>query len=89
MIIVAIAWLYVVFMMSITEQSAIAGIATFLLYGIIPLTIVLYLMGTPQRKRNRQKMKKLTAARKEENKDDRSAKHEPDITDDKPRRPAP
>lgn len=87
MIIVAIAWLYVVFMMSITEQSAIAGIATFLLYGIIPLTIVLYLMGTPQRKRNRQKMKKLTAARKEENKDDRSVKREPDITEDEPGTP--
>ncbi|WP_050462120.1 hypothetical protein [Herbaspirillum autotrophicum] len=54
MYIVAIAWLYVVFMMSVTEQSAVAGIATFFLYGVFPLTIVLYLMGTPQRKRNRQ-----------------------------------
>jgi hypothetical protein len=40
------------------------------------LTIVLYLMGTPQRKRNRQKMKKLAAERKEEIKDDRSVKRE-------------
>ncbi len=62
MYIVAIAWLYVVFMMSITEQSATAGVATFLLYGIFPLTVVLYLMGTPQRKRNRQKKEKLKAA---------------------------
>ena len=62
MVIVAIAWLYVVFMMSITEQSAVAGVATFLLYGIFPLTVVLYLMGTPQRKRNRQKKEKLKAA---------------------------
>lgn len=62
MYIVAIAWLYVVFMMSITEQSAAAGVATFLLYGIFPLTVVLYLMGTPQRKRNRQKKEKLKAA---------------------------
>jgi hypothetical protein len=52
--IVAIAWLYVVFMMSITEQTAVAGIMTFLLYGALPLTIVLYLMDTPRRKRNRQ-----------------------------------
>ncbi|AKN66416.1 hypothetical protein G5B88_15175 [Herbaspirillum seropedicae] len=66
MYIVAIAWLYVVFMMSITEQSAVAGVATFLLYGIFPLTVVLYLMGTPQRKRNRQKKAKLKAGRKEE-----------------------
>lgn len=61
MYIVAIAWLYVVFMMSITEQSAVAGVTTFLLYGIFPLTVVLYLMGTPQRKRNRQKKVKLNA----------------------------
>ncbi|MGS0740597.1 hypothetical protein ACVBEF_01990 [Glaciimonas sp. GG7] len=55
MYIVAIAWIYVVFMMAITEQSATAGVMTFLLYGVFPLTIVLYLIGTPQRKRNRQR----------------------------------
>ncbi|MDP5008123.1 MAG: hypothetical protein NWQ13_03825, partial [Glaciimonas sp.] len=55
MYIVAIAWIYVVLMMSITERSATAGVMTFLLYGVFPLTIVLYLMGTPQRKRNRQR----------------------------------
>lgn len=85
MYIVAIAWLYVVFMMSVTEQSAIAGVATFLLYGIIPLTVVLYLMGTPQRKRNRQNMKKLTAARKEDREDDSSTKREPRIDEEEPR----
>jgi hypothetical protein len=53
MYIVAIAWIYVVLMMSITEQSLIAGIMTFLLYGVFPLALILYLMGTPQRKRNR------------------------------------
>jgi ABC-type lipoprotein release transport system permease subunit len=62
MYIVAIAWLYVVFMMSITEQSVTAGIMTFFLYGVFPLTIVLYLMGTPQRKRNRQIREKSEAA---------------------------
>ena len=53
MYIVAIAWIYVVFMMSITEESVVAGLMTFALYGILPLTIVLYIMGTPQRKRRR------------------------------------
>lgn len=51
--IIAIAWLYVIFMMSIAEQSAIAGVMCFFLYGVFPLTTVLYLIGTPQRKRNR------------------------------------
>ncbi len=57
--IVAIAWIYVVLMMSITEQSVIAGIMTFLLYGVLPLTIILYLMGSSQRKRKRAKAEKL------------------------------
>ncbi|MQQ99143.1 hypothetical protein [Glaciimonas soli] len=55
MYIIAIGWIYVVFMMSITESSAAAGVMTFLFYGVLPLAIVLYLMGTPQRKRNRQR----------------------------------
>ncbi|MFC5474214.1 hypothetical protein [Paraherbaspirillum soli] len=59
MYIIAIAWIYVVFMMAITEQSVVAALMTFLLYGVFPLTIVLYLMGTPQRKRNRQQREKL------------------------------
>lgn len=59
MLIVAIAWIYVVLMMSITEHSVIAGIMTFLLYGVLPLMIILYLMGAPQRKRNRAKAEKL------------------------------
>jgi bacteriorhodopsin len=56
--IVAIAWIYVVFMMSITEHSVIAGIMTFLLYGVLPLSIILYLMGTNHRRRKRFKADK-------------------------------
>lgn len=59
MYIVAIAWLYVVLMMSITEQSVIAGIVTFLLYGVFPLVIILYLMGSSQRKRRRAEAEKI------------------------------
>lgn len=53
MYIVAIAWMYVVLMMSITETSVIAGIMTIVLYGILPLTIVLYIAGAPRRRRRR------------------------------------
>lgn len=62
MYIVAIAWIYVVLMMSITEDSVVAGVMTFLLYGVLPLTIILYLMGAPQRKRNRLQAEKLRRA---------------------------
>lgn len=60
--IVALAWLYVVLMMSITEQSVIAGIVTFLLYGVLPLAIILYVMGSSQRKRKRAEAEKARAA---------------------------
>jgi Flp pilus assembly protein TadB len=54
MYIIAIAWIYVVFMMSITEVSVVAGVMTFLLYGMLPVGIIVYVMGTGQRKRRRQ-----------------------------------
>lgn len=51
MLIVAIAWIYVVLMMALTETSFTAGLATFIFYGILPLSVVLYLLGTPARRR--------------------------------------
>ena len=53
MYIIAIGWLYVTLLMALTETSFAAGAATFLLYGLFPLSILLYLLGTPQRRRNR------------------------------------
>ncbi|MFZ6774196.1 hypothetical protein ACO0LB_15925 [Undibacterium sp. SXout7W] len=49
--IVAIAWIYVVLLMALTEPSITAGVMTFLFYCVFPLTILLYLMRAPQRKR--------------------------------------
>lgn len=59
MYIVAIGWMYVVLMMSITEASVVAGIMTFVIYGVMPLSIILYLMGTGKRKRDRAAAEKL------------------------------
>jgi mannose/fructose/N-acetylgalactosamine-specific phosphotransferase system component IID len=58
MYLVAIAWIYVVLMMSIVEATASNGsvlgaVITFALYGALPLSIVLYVMGTPHRRRAR------------------------------------
>lgn len=58
MIIVSVAWMYVVLMMSVAEalspQGSVLGAAiTFVLYGVLPLGIVLYVMGTPGRRRAR------------------------------------
>ncbi len=56
MYVVVIAWLYVVLMASVAEAvnstgTVLGAIITFLLYGILPLGIVVYIFGTPGRKR--------------------------------------
>jgi biotin transporter BioY len=52
MYIVAIAWLYVTLMMALTEPSFVAGVLTFVFYGLLPCALLLWLVGTPQRRRN-------------------------------------
>lgn len=56
MYLVVIAWVYVVLMMAVAEAtnsngSVLGAIITFLLYGVGPVAIVAYIMGTPGRKR--------------------------------------
>jgi len=53
MYIVAIAWLYVTLMMALTEPSIVAGVLTFLFYGLLPCGLLVWIIGTPQRRRNR------------------------------------
>jgi membrane protein implicated in regulation of membrane protease activity len=48
---IAIAWIYVVLLMSLAESSLIAGIMTFIFYCVIPLSLVLYILSSPARKR--------------------------------------
>lgn len=56
MYIVPIAWLYVALMMALAEATnttgtILGGILTFVLYGLLPVTLVVYIMGTPARRR--------------------------------------
>ncbi|GAA4421490.1 hypothetical protein [Acidovorax lacteus] len=56
MYLVVIAWLYVVLMMAVAEATnsngtVLGAIITFLLYGLLPMGIVVYILGTPARKR--------------------------------------
>jgi membrane protein implicated in regulation of membrane protease activity len=58
MYIIAIAWLFVVVLMAAAEAmstSIVGGLLTLVFYGLLPLGIVLYLLGTPQRRRNQKK----------------------------------
>jgi membrane protein implicated in regulation of membrane protease activity len=51
MYIIAIAWIYVTLLMAVTEANVTAGILTFSLYGLLPLSLLLWLFGTPMRRR--------------------------------------
>ena len=59
-ILVAIGWLYVAVLMAVAEATSPVGtvlgaLFTFLLYGALPVALVVYLMATPLRKRLRLK----------------------------------
>lgn len=56
MYLIVIAWFYVTLMMALAEaaspQGSILGaIITFVLYGLLPMSILVYILGTPARKR--------------------------------------
>ncbi len=55
MYVVAIAWLYVVIVMAATEPNITGAIMTFIWYGLFPLALFLWLVGTPQRRRSARK----------------------------------
>jgi hypothetical protein len=53
---VVIAWLYVALMMAVAEATSpigtvVGAVLTFLLYGVAPVSLVVYVMSTPARKR--------------------------------------
>jgi hypothetical protein len=58
MYIVAIAWIYVALMMSVAEATntngtVIGAIVTFILYGILPTSIIIDIMDAPRRRKAR------------------------------------
>jgi membrane protein implicated in regulation of membrane protease activity len=70
MYLVGIGWLYVAFMMALVEatspQGSVVGAAfTFLMYGLAPVALLLYILGTPGRKRRlREAQQRADAAEK-------------------------
>lgn len=60
MYLVAIAWAYVVVLMALVEATAPGGswlgaAITFVFYGVLPLALALYLLGTPARRSARRR----------------------------------
>ena len=57
---VAITWIFIVVLMAAAEATSPQGgllgaFFTLLLYGVLPLAIVLFVMGTPMRRRARRR----------------------------------
>ncbi len=66
MYLVAIAWMYVVLMMALaealsTQGTVLGALFTLLLYGLLPLSILLYIMGTPLRRRRARRLEQASA----------------------------
>lgn len=70
MYLIAIAWMYVVVMMAVAEATGtgtvLGAIFTLLLYGLLPLGIVLYIFGTPGRRQTRKRREAQEAMRAHE-----------------------
>lgn len=67
MYIVAIAWIYVALMMAVAEATntngtVLGAIVTFILYGLLPVALVVYLMRSPGRKRAVKEKEAMEAA---------------------------
>ncbi len=67
MYLVAIAWLYVVLLMALAEGVSdhgtwLGAAVTLAFYGLLPLAVVLYLVGTPSRRAARQAREAASAA---------------------------
>lgn len=78
---VVIAWLYVALMMALAEAthpqgSILSAVFTFVLYGVGPVALVVYLMGRPARRAARERR-------------ERAASGEPDAGREAPADPVP
>lgn len=56
MYLIVIGWLYVTLLMALaeafsTQGSVLGAIITFVFYGLLPMGLVVYLMGTPLRRK--------------------------------------
>lgn len=56
MLLVAVAWIYVVGLMSATQPTFLAGFFTFFFYCVVPLSILFYLTGGRRRRAKRERI---------------------------------
>lgn len=51
MYIIAIGWLYVTVLMAFTEPNLVAGMLSFIFYGLAPTALLYWLLGTKARRK--------------------------------------
>ncbi len=51
MYLIPIAWLYVAILVAISEDTIVAGVLTFIFWGLAPLALFMWIFGTPARRR--------------------------------------
>lgn len=67
MYLIGLAWLYVALLMALVEATSTQGtvlgaVFTFLLYGLLPASILLYVLGAPLRRRARRRAEAQASA---------------------------
>lgn len=53
MYIIAIGWSFVVLVLTLAQDSILAEVMTLLFWGVLPLSLLLWIIGTPARHKNR------------------------------------
>lgn len=51
MYLIAIGWLYVALLVAISDTTVVGGVLTFIFFGLGPLALFMWLVGTPARRR--------------------------------------
>ncbi len=74
LLLTVVAWLYVVLMMTVAEAThpggtVLGALFTFVLYGVGPVSLLVYLMGRPMRRAARQARAEREAAAQAEQAD--------------------
>lgn len=54
MYLIAIGWLYVALLVAIADTTVVGGVLTFVFFGLGPLALLMWLLGTPARRRRQQ-----------------------------------
>jgi hypothetical protein len=91
MYLIVIAWIYVVLMMSVAEATnsngtLLGALITFVLYGVGPVLLVVYLMGAPARSKAIKKREAEARAQRAAPEQDAGPSVQPDAGSHAPRR---